>query len=65
MNLVTKWVKGRVETGGLEVVAKDMPNPAGADLIYVLTARIACTFSDLEVISDLLPLISRKYYSKC
>jgi len=65
VNLVAKWIKGRVKTGGLEVVAKDIPDTTGADFIHVLTARIARTFSDLKVISDLLPVISRNYYSRC
>jgi hypothetical protein len=54
VNLVAIWVKGRVETARLEVVAKDVPDTACANLIYVLTSRIARIFSNLEVMSGLI-----------
>jgi hypothetical protein len=54
VNLVAIWVKGRVETARLEVVAKDVPDTARPNLIDVLTARIAGIFRNLEVMSGLI-----------
>jgi hypothetical protein len=51
VNLIAKGVKGRIETGGFEACAKDMPYTACADLIDVLAPRTARIFSDLEIAS--------------